>query len=194
MNKRIKEIRARCDSATPGPWEEEKYYHGEPYEQYIKSAAVIANKGESAYTITRNDWSNPVEADLDFIAHAREDIPYLLREIDRLRQWINDLQSGMYVNCVYCGHQYGPSETTPVSMADALKAHIEQCPEHPMSHLKTQLAESQRRELAAVEDLYEACKGSPCNNGICVKKNCAGNIIPCEFKWRGVQGGDADVE
>jgi hypothetical protein len=55
--------------------------------------------------------------------------------IDHLRNWIADLQSGMYVNCVYCGHRYGPNETTPVSMADALKAHIAQCPEHPMAGL-----------------------------------------------------------
>ena len=26
-----------------------------------------------------------------------------------LRQWIDDLQSGMYINCVYCGHRYGPA-------------------------------------------------------------------------------------
>lgn len=56
-------------------------------------------------------------------------------EIARLHQWCSDLQSGMYVNCVYCGHRYGPRETTPVAMADALKAHAAQCPEHPMSAL-----------------------------------------------------------
>lgn len=41
---------------------------------------------------------------------------------ERLKHWVDDLQSGMFVNCVYCGHRYGPGETTPVSMADALKA------------------------------------------------------------------------
>jgi hypothetical protein len=55
--------------------------------------------------------------------------------ISRLRDWIVDLHSGIYINCVYCGHRYGPKETTPVSMADALKLHIAQCPEHPMSEL-----------------------------------------------------------
>ena len=53
-----------------------------------------------------------------------------------LKRWVDDLQSGMYVNCVYCGHRYGPGETTPVTMADALKVHVEQCPKHPMSALK----------------------------------------------------------
>jgi len=65
-------------------------------------------------------------------------------EIKRLKQWVNDLQSGMYVNCVYCGHRYGPEKDTPVSMADVLKAHIEQCPEHPMSKLKQQLSGLQK--------------------------------------------------
>lgn len=58
-------------------------------------------------------------------------------EIARLKQWVDDLQSGMYVNCVYCGHRYGPEATTPVSMAEALRRHVEQCPKHPMSAIKT---------------------------------------------------------
>lgn len=62
--------------------------------------------------------------------------------IAELKAWVADLQSGMYVNCVYCGHRYGPGETTPVSMADALKAHIAQCPEHPMSDLLAALRRS----------------------------------------------------
>ena len=60
---------------------------------------------------------------------------HVTADVERLTAWVADLQSGMYVNCVYCGHRYGPGETTPVSMADALKAHIAQCPEHPMAEL-----------------------------------------------------------
>jgi hypothetical protein len=45
-------------------------------------------------------------------------------ENERLMQWVDDLQSGMYVNCVYCGHRYGPQESTPVTVADALKQYI----------------------------------------------------------------------
>jgi DNA-directed RNA polymerase subunit RPC12/RpoP len=65
-------------------------------------------------------------------------------EIRRLEQMVDDLQSEMYVNCVYCGHRYGPRETTPVSMADALKAHIETCQKHPMSRMRPALRESYR--------------------------------------------------
>lgn len=60
-------------------------------------------------------------------------------ELERYKQWVNDLQSGMYVNCIYCGHRYGPEDKVPSSMADVLKQHIEQCPEHPMSKLKAEL-------------------------------------------------------
>lgn len=60
--------------------------------------------------------------------------------IGELEAWVLDLQSGMYVNCIYCGHRYGPSETTPVSLADVLKAHVEKCPKHPMSQMRTALS------------------------------------------------------
>ena len=63
-------------------------------------------------------------------------------EIERLRNWIADLQSGMFINCVYCGYRYGPDPGTPVAMAEVLKQHIEQCPDHPMSKLKNALTES----------------------------------------------------
>ena len=67
--------------------------------------------------------------------------------------------------------------------------------EAELAEVKSQLAESQRREQAAVEDLCEACKGSPCNNGICMKKNCTGNHIPCDFEWRGPQeAGEGETE
>lgn len=63
----------------------------------------------------------------------------LMRENDRLQNWIDDLQAGMYINCVHCGHQYGPDDEVPASMAEILKKHVEQCPEHPMSKLKRNL-------------------------------------------------------
>lgn len=54
--------------------------------------------------------------------------------IKALEAWVNDLQAGLYINCVYCGHRYGPGETeTP---AAALTAHIETCPKHPLSTLR----------------------------------------------------------
>lgn len=78
--KRIREIKERAEKATPGKWKVEKYYHDEPYEEFIKSAVIVCRNR----TITRNDWSNPVMADLEFLANARQDIPYLLAKIEEL--------------------------------------------------------------------------------------------------------------
>jgi hypothetical protein len=66
------------------------------------------------------------------------------------RKWVNDLQAGIYVNCVYCGHRYGPGEDIPSTMADVLKEHVEKCPEHPMSKLKATM-ERWRSEQQAID-------------------------------------------
>ena len=60
-------------------------------------------------------------------------------EVVELRQWVNDLQAGTYVTCIYCGHSYGPDDEVPTCMADVLKEHIAQCPQHPMSALKAEV-------------------------------------------------------
>jgi hypothetical protein len=55
------------------------------------------------------------------------------REIDDLKHWVADLQAGMYLNCVFCGHRYGPSKENPPPQA--LKQHILFCPKHPLARL-----------------------------------------------------------
>ncbi len=80
-------------------------------------------------------------------------------EIEQQNKWISDLQSGMYVNCVYCGHRYGPKDNTPTSMADILKEHIEECPKHPMSLLKTELDEAKAKAKAKIKNLEEYNSG-----------------------------------
>lgn len=89
----------------------------------------------------------------DYLTRARK----AEAEVERLTAWVNDLQSGMYVNCVYCGHRYGPESTTPVAMAGVLKAHIEQCPKHPMSALKArvEVLEAALRPFADFADEVE---------------------------------------
>ena len=76
----------------------------------------------------------------------------LVLERDNLKQWVDDLLSNGYVNCVYCGYRYGPKGDTPVSMADTLKEHVERCPKHPMSALRTTIAEIEaERERTALQ-------------------------------------------
>ena len=64
-------------------------------------------------------------------------------ENEKLRAWIDDLQSGMYINCVYCGHRYGPEKKVAPTMQQALYDHIKVCPKHPCSLLKKALDISQ---------------------------------------------------
>ena len=76
-------------------------------------------------------------------------VRWALDEIKRLNHWVEDCQSGMWINCVYCGHRYGPgnahpaslAEGGPINMQEALKRHIEECPKHPMSRLKLEIEE-----------------------------------------------------
>ena len=88
-------------------------------------------------------------------ATLEEGIEYkAAQEIKRLRSWVSDLQSGMFVNCVYCGHRFGHRADTQVSMAEVLYQHIEKCPQHPMSAMKAQLEELDDPDLREyAEDL-----------------------------------------
>ena len=70
------------------------------------------------------------------LAHIDE----LERERDEARAWVNDLHSGMYVNCVYCGLRYGPTDKTAPTMTEQLTAHVEVCPKHPLSAAKKRTA------------------------------------------------------
>jgi hypothetical protein len=75
---RIDEIRARCGAATPGPWgltgSRKQLVDSRPDQQC------------GAESIVCDVWSN-IAGNADFIAHAREDIPYLLSEVE----WLNKL-------------------------------------------------------------------------------------------------------
>lgn len=87
---------------------------------------------------------------LSGVRDVAEDIEALKTENARLKQWVSDLQDGTFVNCVYCGHRYGKVGEVPESMSDILKAHIETCPEHPMSRLK-----AEKEKLLALLKKYE---------------------------------------
>ena len=64
---RLNEIRARCEAATAGPW---GITGGQSHIVYAKNDTVI---GEC--------WCPKHEQNASFIAHARDDIPYLLAEL-----------------------------------------------------------------------------------------------------------------
>lgn len=120
----------------------------------------VARKGDE-YRIQLEAWQKIFGTSQLSHAQARleaaeQQLVQARAEIERLRQWVNDLQSGMYINCVYCGHCYGPNPGTPIAMADILRAHIEKCPEHPMSTLRADLERAQKQMRTAEEALQES--------------------------------------
>ena len=82
---RIEEIRARLEAATPGPWE------------FSNSSDVRESKGEFRAPNPHNGfmlvgpWTN--DADAAFIAHSREDVPFLLAEVTKLRAIIEEAKT-----------------------------------------------------------------------------------------------------
>lgn len=88
-------------------------------------------------------WQDDNKSLLKENAELCEKLAELEAKNQQLTQWVSDCQSGMYINCVYCGHRYGPQEDTPVAMADVLREHIEKCPKHPLSEARAKLAEAE---------------------------------------------------
>jgi len=84
---RLAAIRARCEAATPGPWG----YDGQHDEITADSPdaedywLIVSQCRTAPDTAPRDAFGHQYSADFAFIAHAREDVPYLLAEIERLR-------------------------------------------------------------------------------------------------------------
>lgn len=70
-------------------------------------------------------------------------------EIHNRENWVNDLQSGMYINCVYCGYKYGLESEVSASMGDIHKKHVAKCREHPMSKLVDALRKIRNKSAMA---------------------------------------------
>jgi hypothetical protein len=80
----LEAIRRRCEAATAGPWE--SFVEGREHlggNDFIRTGGL-------------DDQSPDIEllrastADQDFIAHARQDIPRMLDEIERLKKKVNE--------------------------------------------------------------------------------------------------------
>ena len=81
----LEAIKARSEAATEGPWEWDNPTIGQHWSRPEPWATVVddeVNCGGYCY----GGSSSPIKSDADgrFIAHAREDIPALVAEIERL--------------------------------------------------------------------------------------------------------------
>jgi hypothetical protein len=83
----IRELRAMLDTLTPGPWV--SYVEGRDHESgsnFIMTGAAGA-RGEDIELI------GATPADQDFVARARQEMPLLLDEIERLHGLLGGAQS-----------------------------------------------------------------------------------------------------
>jgi hypothetical protein len=85
-------IKARCDKATPGPW---VVGDGSPERLYLGADAVMCDvRGvvcqRSVYN-GKSEYDKQTYADMEFIAAARQDIPALLDEVERLSSALYDM-------------------------------------------------------------------------------------------------------
>lgn len=84
---RLDEIRARCEKATPGPWEEQVMFHSEePGHSAAGPHCVPDLSNEDVDELEADELAEEqAQADAAFIAAARSDVPWLVSEVERLR-------------------------------------------------------------------------------------------------------------
>lgn len=77
--RQLAEWRALCEKATEGPW---KSLRGGLYPNHVGGPGKIGN---AAVFVAQTATNVGGEADADFIAAAREAMPALIEEVERLR-------------------------------------------------------------------------------------------------------------
>jgi hypothetical protein len=82
---------------------------------------------------------------LDEAILRQELVAALNEENARLAAWVRDLQSGMHLNCVYCGYRAEPATS------DVLHDHILTCDKHPAAVLRAEITRlTQERDSAVI--------------------------------------------
>ena len=74
----LDEVKKRCDAATPAPWQ--SLVEGRDF--LGGDSLIVRGPNRSEEDLYLSGGSI---ADQDFVAHARQDIPLLLGEIERLK-------------------------------------------------------------------------------------------------------------
>lgn len=107
MNDRVKEIEERCKAATSGEWTLLKGYDACRYVAQVGRFCVVVPHGRAMLT--------PDMVDANFIAHAREDIPFLLHEL-------KVLERALLLACTDCADGYRDQGAVASKWADRYKA------------------------------------------------------------------------
>lgn len=84
MTDRLDEIQARVEAATPGPWEVTQ----EGWSVISAACNICGTYHNHSMHDGGRTWD--AQPDADFIAHSREDVPFLLAEVSKLRAIIEE--------------------------------------------------------------------------------------------------------
>jgi hypothetical protein len=87
------EIKKRVEMATKGPWK--SYIEGRDHSSGSDFIMTGVPENEDIWSKARGtdmELTGATKADQDFIANARQDIPKLLHEVERLKSELNNLK------------------------------------------------------------------------------------------------------
>ncbi len=161
----LEAIKALCAAATEGPW---RYVYSKEYREHnviVRVDDYYEDKEDTAYLFSEGCPTG--KADAEFISSAREDVPALVAEVERLTQHLG--------TCEDC-------HTTHECLVDSLRA---------------QVTDLQMKIAAAKKDLTEnrvcrACKNYldwiECKTTLCGACTNRANY----FEWRGPQEGEPE--
>jgi hypothetical protein len=114
----LKAIRERCDAATPGPW---RYVESDGWCNPVPADGTCAHEEGSNCCLDCDDWRVSAPAFIDtprplnngsydglrdedalFAVHAREDVPALLAEVERLTKERKEIEAEVHRHCEDC--------------------------------------------------------------------------------------------
>ena len=115
---RLDEIKARADAATEGPWSAKGGFTSDPMIE-VYGQTVFINPDLDGDPIQPEVW-----ADVEFIAAAREDVPWLVSEVERLERWkaeALEVISGLQELGKALGLRPGVQITGPAALAEVAR-------------------------------------------------------------------------
>ena len=158
---RLEEIRQRTEAATPGPWDSKTNRHpecnGEPWGWISGASGNITWSGSAG------------KANADFIAHSREDIPYLLSEADRL--------NALHKREIIITGEYAQRVIDVTARAAAAEAERDACKADFEAYMR-----------GSMECCAYCIHDDECEPG---ESLCYANV--CGFEWRGPEAGKGDA-
>ena len=108
--KKFEKIKARLQSATPGPWEVDLLMHTY-YAIRIVDPRMSDGYRRIAYTRMLTYPSIDGKADAEFIAGSRQDIEYLIKKVESLVEHLRAIQwggNGMCPDCCSRREEHNP--------------------------------------------------------------------------------------